>query len=288
MSIFCGTGVALATPAEGDEILFSEVEKLIYYVVSGGADALIALGTTGEASTLSDNQKESFVRFVRSKTDLPLIVGTGGNNTKAVTKNCLTAEKWGADAFLIVTPFYNKCTQEGAFAHYKYIAERVSHPIIVYNVPSRTGFNLLPETMAKIAKLKNVVGIKEASGNMVQIERCLSIVDGDVYSGDDALTAPAMCMGSKGVISVAANVAPELVSHMTNMALSGNVLKAGAMQLKLLPLIEALFAEVNPIPVRAALGMLGIDMGSPRLPMTELGEDNKARLKSIMEELKLI
>ncbi|MCH5163638.1 MAG: 4-hydroxy-tetrahydrodipicolinate synthase [Clostridiales bacterium] len=288
MSIFSGTGVALATPASDDEILFSEVEKLISYVVSGGADALIALGTTGEASTLSDNQKESFVRFVRTKTDLPLIVGTGGNNTKAVTKNCLSAEKWGADAFLVVTPFYNKCTQEGAFAHYKYIAERVSHPIIVYNVPGRTGFNLLPETMAKIAKLKNVVGIKEASGNMVQIERCLSIVEADIYSGDDALTAPAMCMGAKGVISVAANVAPELVSHMTNMALSGNLLKAGAMQLKLLPLIDALFAEVNPIPVRAALNMLGIDMGNPRLPMTELSESNKAMLKSIMEELKLI
>lgn len=288
MAIFSGTGVALATPASNGSIIFSEAEKLLKYVIDGGADALIALGTTGEASTLSENQKESFVRFVRASSDLPLIVGTGGNNTELVTQNCLNAEKWGADALLIVTPYYNKCTQEGALAHYKYIAERVSHPIIVYNVPSRTGFNLLPETMQKIAKIKNIAAIKEASGNMLQIERCLAIVDADVYSGDDALTVPAMCMGAKGVISVAANIAPSLMSRMTSMALSSNYASAGNLQLKLLPLIDALFAEVNPIPVRAALNMMGIDMGKTRLPLTELSEHNKINLMGIMKELKLI
>lgn len=288
MSVFTGTGVALATPANENGIILSEAEKLLSYVTEGGADALIALGTTGEASTLSEAQKEQFVRFARAHTTLPLIVGVGSNNTEAVVKNCLNAEKWGADAFLIVTPFYNKCTQEGAIAHYKYIADRVGRPIIVYNVPGRTGFNLLPETMAKIAEIKNVVGIKEASGNMLQIEQCLRIVDADLYSGDDALTVPAMCMGAKGVISVAANVAPALVGRMVDQAKCGNLIKAGSLQLRLLPLIDALFAEVNPIPVRAALEMLGISMGKPRLPMTELSEQNKIRLKAIMEELKLI
>lgn len=288
MSVFTGTGVALVTPCNDSGIIFTEVEKLLNYVTTGGANALIALGTTGEASTLDNANKESFVRFVRRFSSLPLIVGTGGNNTLSVVENCIKAENWGADALLIVTPFYNKCTQQGAIEHYRYIAERVSHPIIVYNVPGRTGFNLLPETMAQIAEIKNIAGIKEASGNMVQIERCLKYSYIDVYCGDDALTVPSMSMGAKGVISVAANVAPNLVSRMTDMAKCGNLFKAGALQLKLLPLIDALFSEVNPIPVRAALEMLGIDLGEPRLPMTKISEQNKILLKRAMEELKLL
>ncbi len=288
MSIFTGTGVALATPCNDKGIVFSEVEKLLNYVISGGVNALIALGTTGEASTLDNEKKESFVRFVRKYSSLPLIVGAGGNNTRATAEYCIEAERWGADALLIVTPFYNKCTQQGAIEHYRYIAERVSHPIIVYNVPGRTGFNLLPETMAQIAQIKNIAGIKEASGNMVQIERCLRCADTDVFCGDDALTVPSMSMGAKGVISVAANVAPNLVSRMTDMAKCGNLLKAGTLQLKLLPLIDALFSEVNPIPVRAALELIGIDPGEPRLPMTNISEHNKLLLKAAMEELKLL
>lgn len=287
MQLFTGTGVALVTPASKDDILYSEVEKLVYMVTSGSVNALILLGTTGEASTLSETQKENFVRFVRKKSDLPLIVGTGGNNTEAVVNNCLNARKWGADGLLIVTPFYNKCTQNGAVEHYKYIASKVDLPIIVYNVPARTGFNLLPETMAKIAELPLIAGIKEASGNMAQIMKCLSLVP-NVFCGDDALTAPSMCLGAKGVISVAANVAPSLVSRMTSLSESGNFAKAGALQLKLLPLIEALFCEVNPIPVRAALNMLGIETGSPRLPMTELSPEGYEKLKKAMEGLKLL
>lgn len=288
MSIFTGTGVALATPAKDGDISLIETEKLLNNVLTGGANALIALGTTGEASTLSESQKEIFVRFIRTHSDIPLIVGTGGNNTRAVVESCLKAERWGADSLLIVTPFYNKCTQEGAYEHYKYIADSVSIPIIVYNVPARTGFNLLPETMAKIAEIKNVAAIKEASGNMLQIQKCLSIVDADIYSGDDALTTASMCLGAKGIISVAANVAPGIVSRMTDFALKGDFLNAAKLQLKLLPLIDALFSEVNPIPVRYALSLIGINMGVPRLPMTELTQPNKIKLKTIMEELNII
>lgn len=287
MAIFTGTGVALVTPLDKDRILYEETEKLISLVVSGGADALVALGSTGEAATLTAAQKEDFVRFVRSKTSLPLIVGVGGSDTSVVAENCLAAKKWGADALLIVTPFYNKCTQNGAYLHYKYISERTDLPIIVYNVPSRTGFNLLPKTMARINGLKNIAAIKEASGSMAQIAECLRL-GVDVLCGDDALTAPAMCLGASGVISVAANIAPSLVSRMTDMALSGNLASAGAIQLRLLPLIDALFSEVNPIPVRAALSLLKINCGTPRLPMTEIGEENKAKLITAMEEIGLI
>lgn len=283
--IFSGTGVALATPLGGGEILFGEVDKLLSLTI--GVDALVALGTTGEAATMNETQKEQFVRYVRSKSTLPLIVGTGGNNTEAVVANSLKAKSWGADGLLVVTPFYNKCTQEGAFLHYKRIAESARLPIIVYNVPARTGFNLLPETMARIAALPNIEGVKEASGNMEQIMECIRLVE-YVYSGDDALTVPAMCMGAKGVISVAANVAPALISRMTSLCKTGNFTKAGALQLRILPLIKALFSEVNPIPVRAALKLLGIDMGEPRLPMTEISDGHKAQLINAMEDLKLI
>lgn len=285
MELFTGTGVALATPLNKGEILYEETEKLLCHTKC--CDALVALGTTGEASTMTPKQKEQFVRFVRSKSELPLIVGVGGNNTEAVISDCKKAKEWGADGLLIVTPFYNKCTQEGAYLHYKAIASEAKLPIIVYNVPARTGFNLLPQTMAKIAELKGIAGIKEASGNMAQITECIRLC-GCVYSGDDALTVPAMCMGAKGVISVAANVAPELFKRMTSLIESGSFSKAAALQLKLLPLIKALFLEVNPIPVRAALSFLGIDVGAPRLPMTELTAEHKELLYKAMEDLKLL
>lgn len=287
MSIFTGTGVALATPADENGIMSDEAQKLLDLVTKGGVNAIVALGTTGEPSTLTSKTKEDFVRFVRARTTLPLIVGAGGNDTTATAQTCLRAVEWGADALLVVTPFYNKCTQDGAVAHYRYIAERVPVPIIVYNVPSRTGFNLLPDTMARISEIKGIDGIKEASGNMAQLQQCLRLGI-TVYSGEDALTAAAMSMGAKGVISVVANVAPELMSRMTAMALRGNFQKAASLQLRLLPLIDALFSEVNPIPVRAALGMMGIELGKPRLPMTELSEVHKRQLTKIMEELKLI
>lgn len=285
MELFSGTGVALATPLDKGEILYDEVEKLLS--LTKCCDALIALGTTGEPATMTPKQKEQFVRFVRSKTQTPLIVGAGGNNTEAVIADCLRAKEWGADGLLIVTPFYNKCTQEGAYFHYKAITSKVKLPIIVYNVPSRTGFNLLPETMAKIAELSGVAGIKEASGNMAQIMENIRLID-CVYAGDDALTVPAMCMGAKGVISVAANVAPELICRMTSLIKGGNYNKAALLQLKLLPLINSLFSEVNPIPVRAALKFLGIEVGEPRLPMTELSAEHKEQLYRAMEELKLL
>lgn len=287
MELYSGTGVAVVTPVNDGKILYSQTDKLLNYVELSGVNAVVALGTTGEAATLDEKCKSDFIKYIRERTSLPLIVGTGSNDTEVATKNCINAEKAGADGFLVVTPFYNKCTQNGAIAHYRYISQRVGKPIIVYNVPSRTGFNLLPETMAKIAKLKNVVGIKEASGNVVQIEKCLSL-GVNVYCGDDALTVPSVCMGAKGVISVVGNVAPKLTVDMVNLALSGKTAAAAKLQLKLLPLIETLFSEVNPIPVRAALNLLGIDVGKPRLPITELSDENKIKLSKAMRDLGLI
>ncbi|MBR2968103.1 MAG: 4-hydroxy-tetrahydrodipicolinate synthase [Clostridia bacterium] len=287
MSLFSGVGVAMVTPVNEQGIIYSEVDKILAHVTNGGVNAIIALGTTGEAATLTENQKEDFVRYIRAHTNLPLIVGTGSNNTEIATKNCINAHKWGADGCLVVTPFYNKCTQNGAISHYRYVSERTKLPIIVYNVPTRTGFNLLPETMEKIMKLNNVVGIKEASGNMAQIEQCLRL-NIPVWCGDDALTVPCVCMGGQGVISVAANVTPCLMGQMTDLARYGKTADASAIQLKLLPLIDALFCEVNPIPVRAALEFMGISVGQPRLPLTELSEQNKEKLYNVMKELNLI
>lgn len=287
MELFSGTGVAVVTPFDDGKILYSQTDKLLNYVELSGVNAIVALGTTGEAATLDEKDKYDFIKYVRERTSLPLIVGTGSNDTEVATKNCINAEKAGADGFLVVTPFYNKCTQNGAIAHYRYISQRVGKPIIVYNVPSRTGFNLLPETMAKIAKLKNVAGIKEASGNVMQIEKCLSLGI-NVYCGDDALTVPSVCMGAKGIISVVGNVAPKLTVDMVNLALGGKTASAAKLQLRLLPLIEALFSEVNPIPVRAALNLLGIDVGKPRLPITELSDENKIKLSKAMKDLGLI
>lgn len=286
MSLFTGMGVALVTPF-GEKREAATLKLLDY--IGDSADALVALGTTGEASTMTQAEKLAFVKLVKAHTKLPVIVGAGSNSTAQAVENTVNYKDAGADAVLIVTPYYNKCTQKGLIAHYGEI-DKCGIPIIVYNVPGRTGLNVLPETAAALAELENVVAIKEASGNMAQIMETIRLVRGriDVYSGDDGLTVPAVAMGAKGVISVAGNVAPRHMGEMTRLALKGHFKEAAAMQLALSPLIKALFNEVNPIPAKAALNLLGIEAGLPRLPLTPMEEKNIPAMQKCLEDLGLL
>ena len=283
-----GTSTALITPFTNDEIDFEALEKLLEYQIGGGVSSLVVLGTTGEPCTMSKEEKMSVVRFVVDfvKGRLPVIVGAGANSTYETIENAKLFSDLGADGFLMVTPYYNKCTQAGLVAHFTKVAEKISLPIILYNVPSRTGVNMLPETFSILADIDNIVGVKEASGNMEQIEECLRLARGkaDVISGDDGLTVPIMLMGGSGVISVASNVVPSFVADMTSYIHSGNIEKAVDMQLKLLPLVKALFSEVNPIPVKKACQLLGLSRGEIRLPLTEMTAKNALVLEGILKE----
>ncbi len=288
MSIFKGSGVALATPMkENGEINYDSMDKLIEAQIEGGTDALIVCGTSGEAPTLDDPEHLEAIRFAveRSKGRIPVIAGTGSNNTAHAVYMSEESEKLGADGLLLVTPYYNKATQDGLYAHYRKIASATSLPCVVYNVPSRTGTNILPETMARIAKDQaNIVAIKEASGSISQVAKLSMLVDGklDIYSGNDDQIVSVCSLGGVGVISVLANVAPKQTHDMVMYCLQGDYDKARALQLKALPLVEQLFIEVNPIPVKAALNMQGFDVGSPRLPLTEMTEAHKKTLKEAM------
>ena len=271
--IFKGTATALITPFTENGVDFASLDALLDDQVKNGVNALVILGTTGEPATMSLDEKKSVIEFTvkKLKGKLPIIVGTGANSTKAAVEMSVLAEKMGADALLVVTPYYNKATQQGLIAHYTAIADAVNLPIICYNVPGRTGVNLLPATFAKIAEHKNIAAIKEASGNMEQIEEAIRLSKGkaDVYSGDDGITVPVMAMGGIGVISVASNVAPKFTSDMTSAMLAGDIAKAAEMQLKMLPFVKALFSEVNPIPVKKAAQLKGLCNGILRLPLTE-------------------
>ena len=286
--IFRGVATALITPfIDGniDEIGF---EKLLDYQLASGVDAVVVLGTTGEPATMSQEEKELAITIAVSKLKgkIPVIVGAGSNSTAAAVKSCELAEKIGADGLLVVTPYYNKCTQSGLIRHYSNIATATGLPIICYNVPSRTGVNMLPSTFSKLADIPNIVGIKEASGNMEQIMEYIRLTTGraTVYSGDDSLTIPTMAMGGEGVISVASNVCAEYVTAMTRAFMSGDLQKASAMQRDMLPLVRALFSEVNPIPVKYAAYLKGFCNGSLRLPLTEISEENASTLKTLMTE----
>lgn len=287
--IFKGTATALVTPfTEDDGVDVSALEKIVEYQIENGVDALVALGTTGEPATMSKREKELVLKTVvkKAKGTLPIIVGAGSNDTKTVIENCAFAQDNGADALLIVTPYYNKCTQEGLVGHFGKIAESTSLPILLYNVPSRTGVNMLPETFGELLKIPNIVGVKEASGNMEQIEKCIALsgAKAQVVSGDDALTVPTIAMGGSGVISVASNVCPAYVSNMTHCALDGDFDKARQMQLAILPLISALFCEVNPIPVKTAMHSLGFCSPRMRLPLTEMTAKNAKRLCDLLHD----
>lgn len=294
MAIFKGAGVALVTPFHEDEsVNYEALEALVEMQIEGHTDAIIVCGTTGEPSTMTEEERTSVIRFVVEKVNkrVPVIAGTGGNNTREAVEMSKTAESLGVDGLLIVTPYYNKATQEGLFLHYKAIADAVNVPIIMYNVPPRTGLNLLPETAVRIAReCKNVVGIKEASGNIDQVANLAKIGRGvlDIYSGNDDEVIPILSLGGIGVISVLSNIAPQETHDMVMEYLEGDRMKALDIQLKYLDVIHALFCEVNPIPAKAALNMMGMNAGVMRLPLTEMSEKNKAVLKAAMKEVGLI
>ncbi len=288
--MFEGTATALITPFTNDGIDINAFERILDFQIENGVNALVVLGTTGEPATMSKQEKDSIIRTAvhHANGRLPVIVGAGSNSTRGAIEACANAQDLGADGVLVVTPYYNKCTQEGLVEHYEAIAQSTSLSIICYNVPSRTGVNLLPSTFEKLAHIKNIVGVKEASGNMEQIEHCIRVANKygkAVFSGDDALTVPVMATGGRGVISVASNAYPKFLSQMTDYALKGMFKDASAMQLALLPLIGALFSEVNPIPIKRAMQELGLCDGQLRLPLTRMTENNAKILLSAMQEL---
>lgn len=292
MSIFTGSGVALITPFTEKGVNFDALGKLTDHVIGGKTDALFVLGTTGEPSTMTRAEKESVIEFTLKKVNkkVPVFIGSGGNNTADVIEWSKRVEALGADGLLVVTPYYNKCTQNGVLAHYGAVSDAVKIPIVAYNVPTRTGFNMKPETIARLADIKNIVAVKEASGDIDQMLEVARLTKGklDFYSGDDSLTVPAMSIGAKGVISVAANVIPEKVHNMATLCLKNEYEKASAIQFEIAPFVKTLFSEVNPIPCKKALELMGFDVGKPRMPLTEMEEATTAKMASEMKKLELI
>lgn len=290
MALFRGAGVALVTPFHEDESIdYEALERLIEEQIAGHTDAIIVCGTTGEPATMTEEERISCIRFVTEKVNhrVPVIAGTGCNCTRNVIDFSKKVESLGVDGLLVVTPYYNKATQEGLYQHYMAVAKAVALPIIMYNVPSRTGCNLLPETAARIGRdAKNIVAIKEASGNIAQVAALASLCKGvlDIYSGNDDEVIPVLALGGIGVISVMSNVAPEAVHEMAMEYLEGDQKRALDLQLKSLPLIHALFSEVNPIPVKAALAMQGKCKEKVRLPLTEFSESKRPALKRTLED----
>ena len=284
--LFTGVATALATPFNDEGINIPEFEKFINFQIESGIDALVVCGTTGEASTMTKDEKIEAIQCAinTSKKRVPIIVGTGSNNTSSAIEMSKIAETLGADGLLVVTPYYNKTTQKGLIEHFKAIATSVSIPIILYNVPSRTGMNILPETCFELSKIDNIVGIKEASGNISQVAKIAHLCGDDfaIYSGNDDQILPILSLGGKGVISVLANVAPKLARSITNSFFKNAIAEACHYQLESLPLIEALFAETNPIPVKEAINLLGFNFGKPRLPLVECSSELKDILKQKM------
>ena len=290
MAIFKGAGVAIVTPMTADgEVNYEVLGEMLEAQIAGGTDAIIICGTTGESATLSEEENSAVIRYEIKKVNkrIPVIAGTGSNCTATAIKLSKEAEKDGADGLLLVTPYYNKATQKGLIAHYTAIAKAVSLPIILYNVPSRTGCNLQPETIAALVKnVKNIVGVKEASGNISQIAKVKLLCgdDIDLYSGNDDQVVPILSLGGIGVISVLSNVAPKETHNMVMDYLNGDVDKARQMQLKAIPLIDALFSEVNPIPVKKALNLMGWEAGPLRAPLTEMEASHAEVLKKTMKD----
>ncbi|EET62219.1 dihydrodipicolinate synthase [Marvinbryantia formatexigens DSM 14469] len=290
MAIFEGAGVAIVTPMkENGEVNYEKLGELLEYQIANSTDAIIICGTTGESSTLSHEEHLEVIRYAINKVAkrIPVIAGTGSNCTETAVYLSQEAEKMGADALLLVTPYYNKATQKGLIKHYTTIAESVKLPIILYNVPGRTGCNILPETAVTLAKnVENIVAIKEASGNIAQVAKLMSLADGciDLYSGEDGQVVPALSLGGKGVISVLSNIAPKETHDMVKLYLEGKTKESCAIQLKAIPLVDALFCEVNPIPVKTALNLMGFEVGPLRGPLCEMEEANKQKLIAAMKD----
>ena len=289
MAIFKGAGVAIVTPMyEDGKVNYEQFAKLVEFQITNGTDAIIVCGTTGESSTLTHEEHldviEYCVKVVAGR--IPVIAGTGSNCTETAIYLSTEAEKMGVDGLLLVTPYYNKATQNGLYAHFKAVADSVKVPCILYNVPSRTGCNILPETIVRLCKdVENIVGVKEASGNISQIAHLAAIADGcvDIYSGNDDQIVPIMSLGGLGVISVLSNVAPAQTHAICQNYLDGNVKESLKLQLEAMELCNALFCEVNPIPVKKALKMMGMIDGSLRMPLTEMEPGNAKRLEEAMK-----
>lgn len=290
MSIFTGAGVAIITPMkENGDVNFEKFGEIVEEQIAGNTDAIIVCGTTGEASTLTHEEHLACIKFVVEKVNkrIPVIAGTGSNCTKTAVYLSQEAEKLGADGVLLVSPYYNKATQNGLKNHFVTIAKSIHIPVILYNIQGRTGVNILPATIAAIAEeAENVVAVKEASGNISQVAEIAKQTKGklDIYSGNDDQIIPILSLGGKGVISVLSNVAPKQTHQMCEEYFNGNVEKAKDMQLEALDLIHALFCEVNPIPVKAAMNLMGKEVGSLRAPLTEMEDANKERLRKAMQE----
>lgn len=287
--LFKGCGTAISTPFDENGVNVKEFERLIEDQIHNKVDAIIVCGTTGESSTMTKEEKRLAIECAvkTSNGRVPIIAGTGGNNTKQVIENSKLAESLGVDGLLIVTPYYNKCTQAGLIEHYKVIAKSVSLPIILYSVQSRTGVNIEPKTCLELSKIDNIVAIKEASGNLSQVAEIAHLCGENlhIYSGNDDQVLPVLSLDGLGVISVLSNVKPEYTHNMVQNFFDGNIKKATEMQLRALPLIKALFSEVNPIPVKAALNLQGYNFGIPRLPLTPMTEEKLEVLKRELNNL---
>ena len=295
MAIFKGAGVAIVTPMHEDgSVNYEKLEEILEFQINNSTDAIIICGTTGESSTMTHGEHLKTIKFAIDKVAkrVPVIAGTGSNCTETAIMLSKEAASYGADALLIVTPYYNKATQKGLIAHYTAIAEAVPEtPIIMYNVPSRTGCNLQPETVAALVKnVKNIVGIKAASGDLSQVAKLMSMVGDDIelYSGNDDQILPILSLGGLGVISVLSNVAPKQTHDMVMKFLEGDLKEAARLQLEAVPLINALFCEVNPIPVKEAMNMMGMNVGPLRMPLCEMEESNKEILKKAMKDYGLL
>ena len=288
MALFEGAGVALVTPfKEIGEVNYEKLEEIVEEQIAGGTDAIIACGTTGEASTMTHEEHLDVIEYICrvTKKRIPVVAGTGSNCTETAVYLSAEAEKRGADGLLLVSPYYNKATQKGLMAHFTAVADAVKIPVILYNIPGRTGVTIKPETIAALCRdVDNIVGVKEASGNFSAIATLMSLSDGkvDLYSGNDDQIVPLLSLGGKGVISVLSNVAPRQTHDICASYFAGDVKTSAALQLKAIPLITELFSEVNPIPVKAAMNMMGKGVGPLRMPLTEMEPQNQEKLKKAM------
>ena len=288
MTLFEGAGVALVTPfKENGEVNYEKLEEIVEEQIAGGTDAIIACGTTGEASTMTHEEHLEVIEYICrvTKKRIPVVAGTGSNCTETAVYLSAEAEKRGADGLLLVSPYYNKATQKGLMAHFTAVADAVKIPVILYNIPGRTGVTIKPETIAALCRdVDNIVGVKEASGNFSAIATLMSLSDGkvDLYSGNDDQIVPLLSLGGKGVISVLSNVAPRQTHDICASYFAGDVKTSAGLQLKAIPLITELFSEVNPIPVKAAMNMMGKGVGPLRMPLTEMEPQNQEKLKKAM------
>lgn len=290
-TIFTGAGVAIVTPFNSDlSVNYDKLGELIEYQIANGTDAIIICGTTGEASTLTDDEHRDEIKFAVDKVAgrVPVIAGTGSNDTAYSIELTRYAKEVGVDASLNVTPYYNKTTQRGLIKHFTAIADAVDLPMILYNVPGRTGMTITPDTYKELSKHPNIVATKEASGNLADVVRIKYLCgdDLDIYSGEDGLITPMLSLGAKGVISVLSNIKPRETHNICEEYFRGNVEASAALQIKYSNLVDALFCETNPIPVKAAMNVLGFDVGECRLPLYEMSEANLAKLKAAIDEVK--